>query len=98
MSSLSERFQQISETRRRLVKEKRPTKAGKAVRPAFPPPHKPKAAAHKLAKRPQKSLDARLGKRVEDRLGKTVLERLGAPIPKGSIVVGGHVLGPKVKR
>jgi hypothetical protein len=102
--SLSEKFQQIIENRKRLAKEKRATGGAKIARPVSPL-NKPKPTArnsHKttsptVQKRSKKSLDSRLGKRVQDRLGKTVMERLGAPIPKGSIVVGGHVLGPKLK-
>jgi hypothetical protein len=100
MSSLSEKFQQIIENRKRLAKDKRTAGGVKIARPVSPT--KPKATARNkvtfpVQKRSKKNLDSRLGKRVEDRLGKTVLERLGAPIPKGSIVIGGHVLGPKLK-
>ena len=44
------------------------------------------------------SIVNRLGdkpKKINDRLGKRIEERLGKPLPKGTIVLGGHILGPK---
>jgi hypothetical protein len=98
--TLSERFKQMDQIR----KQKQQTQTKKKLEPtvkiapkATTKVAKKEGVASRLGPKKQ-SIEERLGKTVVERLGKTVEERLGKRLPKGTVVVGDHILGPKPKR
>jgi predicted HTH transcriptional regulator len=93
MSSLSERFKQMEQIRKQNGRTTSRGNVPKQEEILKEIPRKTKVT--------KKSITDRLGpkkKTLEDRLGKTVVERLGKPLPKGTVVVGNHILGPRPAR
>ena len=91
---LGDKFKQMVQNRQRNSKSSTTTSNPVVLptRPALTP------NSSKVSKVAKKSLGDRLGakpKTLNDRLGKRIEERLGKPLEKGTIILGGHILGPK---
>jgi uncharacterized HAD superfamily protein len=98
--TLSERFKQMEQIRKK--KQQTQNKKSQDIAVKIAPKvttkvTKKDGVANRLGPKKQ-SIEQRLGKTVMERLGKTVEERLGKRLPKGTVVVGDHILGPKPKQ